>query len=344
MKLEGSVRNLNLRSTLEFTYNGTHAIKITLRPPNGEEEKIGHRLENAMTTAALSIEPSSTVAGTFLSLSKNEIPEGCTIPESERTRYLTENGKLRTDTVTRMEFMSQAFRDFSHQLYDEMWDYTRRTAQVLRWRLAGQGPHNPFSFREFSWSLDGSTWRPMPTELRAIATTIGLRASVTPENWNEICSIVEAGRSEPLGHELCREAWDHRIHSPRSALIVGIAALEVGFKNFVSERVAETRWLLENLPSPPIHRMLAEYLPQIPTRNTIDGKVLPPPSQLIDIIRKGVNKRNTVAHVGTATVTYDEVNEVLLAVLDVLWMLDYYGGLNWALENMRPEIREKLAA
>ena len=64
----------------------------------------------------------------------------------------------------------------------------------------------------------------------------------------------------------------------------------------------------------------------------------------MEIIRNGVNKRNTAAHVGTATVTYDEVNEILLAVLDVLWMLDYYRGLNWALENMRPEIRGELAA
>jgi hypothetical protein len=57
-----------------------------------------------------------------------------------------------------------------------------------------------------------------------------------------------------------------------------------------------------------------------------------------------VVERNTVAHVGTAKVTFDEVNEILLAVLDVLWMLDYYEGLTWALENIRPEVREKLAA
>jgi len=344
LKLEGTVRNLNLRSPLEVTYKETHAVKITLRPPNSEEQNTGQALENAMIITDLAIEPSSTVRGAFLSLSRNEIPEGCTIPESERTLYVDEVGRLRSDRAIRMEYMPQPFRDFTHQLYEEMWDYTRRSAQVLRWRLAGTGPHNPFSIRGFSWSLDGNAWRPMPIEWRAIATVLGIRSPVTPAEWNEVCSIVQDGKSEPLGHELYREAWDRRIDSPKSALIVGIAALEVGFKNFVSELVPQTQWLLENLPSPPIHKMLKEYLPKIQTRNTINGEVLSPPSRVMEIIRNGVNKRNTAAHVGTATVTYDEVNEILLAVLDVLWMLDYYRGLNWALENMRPEIRGELAA
>ena len=108
----------------------------------------------------------------------------------------------------------------------------------------------------------------------------------------DVLSIVRSGKSEPLGHELYREAWEHRIPSP----------------------------------SPPVNRLLAEYLPLIPTRNTVGGEVLPPPPHLIEKIRNGAAKRNTVAHIGATTATHEEVQEVLLAVRDVLWLLDYYSG------------------
>ena len=46
--------------------------------------------------------------------------------------------------------------------------------------------------------------------------------------------------------------------NPRSSLILGVAAAEVGFKQFASKTLPDTAWLLE-FPSPPLFDMLQKF-------------------------------------------------------------------------------------
>jgi hypothetical protein len=43
-------------------------------------------------------------------------------------------------------------------------------------------------------------------------------------------------------------------------MILAVAAAEVGFKQFIVQMQPETKWLVANLPSPPLDKMLAEFL------------------------------------------------------------------------------------
>ena len=165
---------------------------------------------------------------------------------------------------------------------------------------------------------------------------------VSDEVRGEIEIMVKKGLNEPTGHELFREAWEQRHQNPRSALIIGIAATEVGFKQLVSTLVPETLWLIENVPSPPLTKMLREYLPNLPVKCKIRGTVSPLPDILLKVLEDGVNLRNRAAHIGQMTFTYEKLDEILLAVRDLLWILDYYSGMNWALNEVRPEIRRIL--
>ncbi len=90
-----------------------------------------------------------------------------------------------------------------------------------------------------------------------------------------------------------------------------------------------------NVPSPPLVKMLQEYLPQLPVRCKIQGKVLPPPDEILNTLRKAVTLRNRVAHASGMALKYDTVEEILLAVRDVLWLLDYYRGMKWAYDHAR---------
>src|SRR5438093_1519542 len=75
-------------------------------------------------------------------------------------------------------------------------------------------------------------------------------ARVTNDGWADIAGLAATGSQEPLGHELFREAWNLRIQSPRSSVLVGIAAVEVGVKHFVvgldpylpSRHIGRTGW------------------------------------------------------------------------------------------------------
>jgi hypothetical protein len=113
-------------------------------------------------------------------------------------------------------------------------------------------------------------------------------------------------------------------------------------KELVASLVLDAEWLVGNLPSPPLVKMLEEYLPLLPVRCTIGGKALPPPQDALKSLRKGVTLRNQIAHAGGVTLKYETLEEVLLAVRDVLWLLDYYGGMEWAYEHVRDETKAML--
>jgi len=140
--------------------------------------------------------------------------------------------------------------------------------------------------------------------------------------------MLNAGVEEPLGHALWREAWDQRHMSPRSAMLLGVAALEVGIKQFISAAVPDSTWLVEEAPSPPIERMLKEYLPRLPPQ----GKA--PPDDVLKIVRTAVQARNRVVHSGKANFSYETLEASLATIRDLLWKLDAERGFAWATDHL----------
>jgi hypothetical protein len=182
----------------------------------------------------------------------------------------------------------------------------------------------------------------MPAAFRSVTeATSAIQASEALVS--EIVDLLTLEGDEPIGHKLFREAWNNRLSDPRSSLLMAIAAAEVGFKHFATVLVPDTEWLVENMPSPPLVPMLRDYLPRLPAKKSFAGKVLPPPEkEILDVLKKGVLLRNKLAHTAPPEPSYETLEEVLLAVRDVLWLLDYYRGFGWALSNVRPEVRTKM--
>lgn len=158
----------------------------------------------------------------------------------------------------------------------------------------------------------------------------------------EIGELLREGASEPVAHSLFREAWEQRIQNPRSAVVVGVAALEVGVKQCVADLAPATAWLVENLPSPPAVKILADYLPSLPARQNFAGKALPPPESILRTLERAVQVRNRMAHVTGDPPKSPFVREALEGIRDVLWLLDYYRGQRWALDHIRAETRAAL--
>jgi hypothetical protein len=71
---------------------------------------------------------------------------------------------------------------------------------------------------------------------------------------------IQEGKEEPLAHQLLSEAWKQFSSSPRSALVLAVAAIEVGVKIYVTQRILGSEWLIENLPAPPIDKILSQYV------------------------------------------------------------------------------------
>ena len=71
-------------------------------------------------------------------------------------------------------------------------------------------------------------------------------------------------------------------------------------------------------------------------------RVASPPEKLLSRLKNAIGKRNDLIHVGVETVEFDFLEEVLDDVDQVLRLLDYYGGHEWALRYLSVETKQAL--
>jgi len=225
----------------------------------------------------------------------------------------------------------------------ELWDFTRRTIATLRWRGNVEfGSHNPFSSRGVQWSTDGEFWHPAPLNLQS-RLEVRRHLEASTQMLSDVVRMVGNGSNEPLHHNLFREAWQQRHTNPRSALVIGLGAAELAVKYYIGVLVPDAEWLATNLPTPPLNKMLVEYLPKLKARCSFDGKVKPPPARILERLKEGVSIRNRVIHGGAPTPSTDKIEEILGAVRELLWLLDFYSGFDWALDFLSTETRSELS-
>ena len=298
----------------------------------------------AVAIARTQLEPSDAVARGFAALADLRLPEG--VPPSALLhwrRFQDASGRLKPGLVYPQSGLPQALNSFIEQIRKDLVHAIRRSCDVLRWRYSLLGPHNPLrpSGSGPEWSLDGSTWHALPANTDGPVDQVP-EVYPTASVASEVQAMLDTGQDEPIAHQVFRKAWDTRISNRRSSLVIAVAALDVGIKEFVSQHVPSAQWLITNLPAPSSTRLLAEYLPSLPTPTTIDGKVLAPPKAVLDMIDKAVVTRNRVAHGTGEEVGRDALEEMLIAIRDVLWMLDFYGGATWAVSHISPLTRTSL--
>ena len=140
-----------------------------------------------------------------------------------------------------------------------------RTVQLLRWRHGFEVPTYPFAQQTAEWSLDQQTWWRMSSRGQGHARIS--REDLGPSAGTRVAEVqrlLDAGEEIPVGHELLTEAEEQARLSPRSALVLSLAALEVGFKSLVGEVAPAAAWLIAEVPSPPLEKMLRHYLPVLP--------------------------------------------------------------------------------
>jgi len=124
--------------------------------------------------------------------------------------------------------------------------------------------------------------------------------------------------------------------------VTAVAAAETGVKECIASLVPGAGWLVGELPSPPIVKILREYIKQLPAKCKIDGAVRRPPKDLITKVNKAVEKRNKLVHGNQVEIEFGELRELLAAVSDLLYLLDYYNGHEWALRHVSADTLDQL--
>lgn len=148
-----------------------------------------------------------------------------------------------------LSYLPESAQSLVNQVVQELDAAIRRTVKLVRCRWALPAPHNPFSYRRSDYSIDGTVWHTLPTNFSI--SMEGISSFALAEKQRDLLTeLLSSNAEEPLAHELLREAADLRHIAPRSALLIGVSALEVGFKALVADLVPNAGWLVEEAPTP----------------------------------------------------------------------------------------------
>ncbi len=225
-----------------------------------------------------------------------------------------------------MYVMPDYFKESTRSLSEEMSGALGKAIGLLRWRGRVVGPYRNAG-GGLEWSLDADEWRGLPADTRLSVGEVA-RLEVSSQAADGLRALYESDREEPLAHVLFREAWEQRFASPRSSMLVGMTALEVAIKEYISLCTPGARWLAETAQLPPVNRLLREFLPSLPPPDGGSGFAMPPDEHL-RTLGNAVTVRNQLAHVGRP-VPEHVLLPTLRAVRNVMWSLDAAAGLTWA--------------
>jgi hypothetical protein len=313
---------------------------LTLRALTPEEqERFIEHASATMSVVELELTPTRKAAEALRALS-----EGRTPAEVDRAKLPpTLDEHLRVDGIPFMmplSGLSSGVRTFIEHAYNGLRELVDFALGTVAWRGALGVP--PYTYRagpvEFSMG-DSGTWHVLPFD--AIADT--RRPDFLPNSRHEdVVQALKAGDTEPLGHQLWREAWNLRRATPRSALMIGYAAFETGVKQLIANLAPEAAWLIAEAPSPPVVKILREYLPTLSLKAPASGSHITLDEDLLKRFRIWTERRNELTHGRAVEIEYEELEEFLSLVADLLWAFDYGAGQPWARDHIRPDTMGKI--
>lgn len=321
------------------------SIRLIFRPPSVlEVEQQRIPTYRVVVEATLRRKASGNNATAVRELAEGRIPQLSRVPANDQRwrQYLDGNGVLHANYILPQDFLPEGLASLFSSGSRELHSSAKRVFQLALWRSGDhrvQGIGSPFSRW---WSLDGSDARfPVPT-----STTLGIirQMDLRVENEaEEISSVMSPDASEPVGHELLREATALRTSNPRSALIIAVTALEVSTKHLIAERVPEAAWLVRELPMPPVEQILRGYFQQLPLARWPKNLAQEIPEMILYEVKAAVSARNGIVHRGEPAPDYEAMKRFLLVIADLLWLFDYCRGHEWALEYVSDVGRALLA-
>lgn len=214
-----------------------------------------------------------------------------------------------------------AIQNFIDSHIDE-WERPALYFNTIRWMYNKHLlPSKPVQ----SWSIDKVNWHNLyDMWINAISVE-----NTRSFNLADLTQLVENSMFEPLPFEILNEAKALTHSAPRVALIVAAMALEIGVKQFIKYKNPEVEWILDNIQSPPVVKLLTELVIKLEPNLTFSQAT-------ISELKTLVSARNTAIHLGTFDDTAKNAAKMgqmifsqISLVSDILYYLAYYTGHQW---------------
>lgn len=243
-----------------------------------------------------------------------------------------------TDTVDEPRFVSlenpsDTDRPEVSQIWSRIEPVLQTVGSVLRWRFGMFGDDPLWTTTELILESDRDVAEFAPMPQAAFGDD---KARIGPGELEQVAQLIEDSVAQPLAHEMWREAWNLKYASPRSGLVLGVAAAEVGLKQLVALLVPEAESLVEHIPSPPLDTMILKVLPDLPVRSGIPSDRLCP-KQIRKSLSDAVSARNRVVHRGVMPEIH--LWRTLMDIREFLYVLDWHAGHSWAESLLSDDVR-----
>ena len=276
-------------------------------------------------------------AAAFEALAEHRLPEGCDrqlIEEANAFGSALLPGTVNTTVPVGSKLLPQAQNEVFLSIGEEARELGERTARLLRWVGQGSASHRFVFGPEMRWAIRDGDWQRWPGYS---SVRIG---------WSRMSDLSEANRSlvtqylntdidEPIYHRLWREAEALRTSSRRAALMIAVAAAEIGLKKVIAELIPSAKWLVDETPSPPLVKMLKAYFPTLPVREQLSGSVWQLEPDDMETLETAVNLRNKSVHTDHL-VDDDRLEKSLNVVKRLLQRYDVALGYRFALPPATP--------
>jgi hypothetical protein len=226
--------------------------------------------------------------------------------------------------------LSTEVKNFLNQVDRRLNEAARKTIRLLQWCQGDAENKDVGTFTRFAYSSDAVVWRAVPKVIYLNPHVGILLQMISDKVVESLRTVWDSGEEEPLAHELFREAASQKIDRPRSCVVMAVAAAEVGLKQLIGNLIPDAKWLADNVPSPPLHQILLEFLPVLPTQFRVGGVIPKVPEELLATVKKAVTMRNQIVHGKSPKTTKETMREILTAIHDCLYIFDCYSGKLWA--------------
>lgn len=242
------------------------------------------------------------------------------------------NGKIANGYSPTSDFLPKDLQELCISTGKALESHAIRFVQLLRWLEKADGP---VKIRDRQDQRFGLYWKTTQEQYHGVpwpkqapfSMSVGGGITWSEEVRQNFSQLWEAiGTQEPLGHQLLREAKSIVEHNRRGALLICYSALEVGIKQHISNCAPDAGWLAMYAPTPPLFKILRDYLPKIHGEKQDFQNWAAIKSEL-SVINSFTEDRNRLAHRGEGI--SGSLDDYLRITEDLLIAFDVFEGHTW---------------
>ena len=161
-------------------------------------------------------------------------------------------------------------------------------------------------------------------------------------NRGNFKQMIQDGLEEPISYNIFRQAKSSFHQQPSSTLLLSYLAAEIAIKDLICIKIPDANWLVMNLQSPPLEKILSEFFHVLPDTKRIFGESWKMPSLFLIEVRKFTSQRNELTHQGAMKDIKGNALRAMQIANNIIWLCEILKGHEWARDYLDDEAKKDL--